>query len=133
MKKSLLILLINLFLVTASFSQTTYPKIYNDSLIVITQQQLKLTDKIFLEHEKLLEENYLFTNQIKNLEKIKENDLKIDSLRRTQIKEYTEQIQSDKKIIDSLNSKVSKKDKYVRILEGTTIGGLIAAILLLLK
>jgi hypothetical protein len=118
--------------VTASFSQTTYPKIYNDSLIVITQQQLKLTDKIFLEHEKLLEENYLFTNQIKNLEKINENDLKIDSLRRTQIKEYTEQIQSDKKIIDSLNSKVSKKDKYVRILEGTTIGGLIAAILLIL-
>lgn len=35
------------------FSQNTYPKIVQDSLIAITPQQLKLTNCIFLEHQKL--------------------------------------------------------------------------------
>ena len=35
-----------------SFSQTTYPKIVQDSLIVITPQQLKQTNLIFTQHDK---------------------------------------------------------------------------------
>ena len=36
-----------------SFSQTIYPKLTQDSLIVITPTQLKKTNLIFLEHQKL--------------------------------------------------------------------------------
>ena len=52
MRKILLILLISLFLPMLSFSQTTYPKIVQDSLIVITPQQLKQTNLIFTQHDK---------------------------------------------------------------------------------
>lgn len=37
----------------SSFSQTIYPKLTQDSLIVITPTQLKKTNLIFLEHQKL--------------------------------------------------------------------------------
>ena len=52
MKKILLILLISLLGTTSSFSQTTYPKVTKDSLVVITPQQLKQTNLIFTQHDK---------------------------------------------------------------------------------
>ena len=52
MRRILMILLLFLILGNSSFSQTTYPKIVQDSLVIITKEQLKLTNTIFLEHEK---------------------------------------------------------------------------------
>ena len=61
MKKILLLSVINLFLTTYCFSQTTYPKIIKDSLLVITPIQLKNTNLIFLEHK-------FYKNKIHELE-----------------------------------------------------------------
>lgn len=68
-----------------SFSQTIYPKLLNDSLIVITAKQLKQTNKIFLEHSKLKETNFEMVNQISNYNKLLINYEKIDSLQKAKI------------------------------------------------
>lgn len=64
MKKSLIVLLINLFLTICCFSQNTYPKITQDSLILITPTQLKQTNLIFLEHSKLKLELDSYINKV---------------------------------------------------------------------
>ena len=70
MKKTAKLFLIGLLIPIACFSQTTYPKIVNDSLIVVTPQQLKTTNLIFLEHNKLLKENELLNKKIETLNAI---------------------------------------------------------------
>ena len=47
-----------------SFSQTTYPKITKDSLVVITHKQLRQTNIIFEEHYNLKRENNLLYEEI---------------------------------------------------------------------
>lgn len=68
MKKKLIIFLINLLIPTVCFSQNTYdyPKILNDSLIVITSKQLKQTNILFLERSKLLKEKAEYKKVISN-------------------------------------------------------------------
>ena len=63
MRKILLILLINISPMIYCFTQDTYPKIIRDSLLVITPEQLKQTNLIFLEHN-------VFKNKINELEDI---------------------------------------------------------------
>ena len=53
MRRILIILLISIFQKTLCFSQTIYPKIVSDSLVLITSSQLKQTNLIFAEHQKL--------------------------------------------------------------------------------
>ena len=53
MRRILVILLISIFQKTLCFSQTIYPKIVSDSLVLITSSQLKQTNLIFAEHQKL--------------------------------------------------------------------------------
>ena len=53
MRKILIILLISIFPKILCFSQTTYPRIVSDSLVLITSSQLKQTNLIFVEHQKL--------------------------------------------------------------------------------
>ena len=53
MRRILVILLISIFQKTLCFSQTIYPKIVSDSLVSITSSQLKQTNLIFAEHQKL--------------------------------------------------------------------------------
>ena len=53
MRRILIILLISIFQKTLCFSQTIYPRIVSDSLILITSSQLKQTNLIFAEHQKL--------------------------------------------------------------------------------
>ena len=81
MKQIILILLISLLGTMSSFSQTTYPKVTEDSLVVITPQQLKHTNLIFLEHRKLSKEVDLLIQQVNGLETINKNLVAMDSLR----------------------------------------------------
>ena len=53
MRRILVILLISIFQKTLCFSQTIYPKIVSDSLVLITSSHLKQTNLIFAEHQKL--------------------------------------------------------------------------------
>lgn len=68
MKKKLIIFLINLSIPIVCFSQNIYdyPKILNDSLIVITPKQLKQTNILFLERSKLLKEKAEYKKVISN-------------------------------------------------------------------
>ena len=58
------ILTLALWIPILSFSQTTYPKITKDSLVVITHKQLRQTNIIFEEHYNLKRENNLLYEEI---------------------------------------------------------------------
>lgn len=134
MKKSLLILLISLFGMMLSFSQTTYPKLTQDSLIVITPTQLKQTNLIFLEHNKFSKEIPLLKTQISNLEEIIKNTEAADSLKASQLSLCLNQINKDKNTIEDLNLTLEKtKSKNKKLLKWTIGGfGVSAGLLLLL-
>ena len=51
--RRILVILFSIFQKTLCFSQTIYPKIVSDSLVLITSSQLKQTNLIFAEHQKL--------------------------------------------------------------------------------
>ena len=88
MKKSLLILVISLLLPTFGFSQSTFPKLINDSIVAITTKQLKATNLIFLEHQKLKQENQELTKQISDYKNLIANYNATDAIKTAQIKEY---------------------------------------------
>lgn len=87
MKRFVIALLISLWIPIASHSQTIYPVI-NDSVVLITPQQLKTTNLIFNEHKMLREKVPLLNNQIKSLEELNSSYVKQDSLRLEQINLY---------------------------------------------
>lgn len=122
MKKISLLLLISLLTAISSFSQDTYPKKLNDSLVVITANQLKQTNLIFLEHDKLSNENKMLYNKITLLDSLNNNYVKIDSINNI--------------TINNLKQELSKKSKspVKHYIIGGSFGavlGLILGILLL--
>lgn len=122
MKKISLLLLISLLTAISSFSQDTYPKKLNDSLVVITANQLKQTNLIFLEHDKLSNENKMLYNKITLLDSLNNNYVKIDSINNITINNLKQEL-----------SKKSKKPIKHYIIGGSfgTVLGLILGILLL--
>ena len=71
-----------------SFSQTIYPKSLNDSLVIITTEQLKKTDLIFLEHAKFKQEILELNKQITNYEDLVLNFQETEKLNEAKINEY---------------------------------------------
>lgn len=116
----------------ACFSETTYPRVLNDSLIVITPAQLKQTNLIFLEHNKLKHENselYLqidnYTLMFKNYEvSLKSYSSEIDTMS-ILLKDYSNKIQQQEQDLLEINS--NKK-----IWTGVAIGGITLSVSLLL-
>lgn len=137
MKRILILLLISLSTVIVSFSQTTYPKILNDSLVVITNQQLKETNLIFAEHKKLKAENIELNTQIKNYQSLVDNYQKTEALNELKVTEY-------KNYADMAHEKLLIQDKELKsikskqkVLKWVSIGGVTLsatlAILLIFK
>ena len=62
-------------------SQNTYPKLINDSLVVITPQQLKATNLIFLEHKKFKLEIPELKKQLTSYESLINSYERTDSVR----------------------------------------------------
>ena len=122
MKKLTILLLINLLIPILSFSQTIYPKIAEDSTIVISPIQLKQTNLIFSEHSKLLLENINYKNLITNYQKI-------DSVNNEKIDIYYMKIQEQSNVITNLNKKlnISKTKHHIKnyVITGLSILGLI--------
>ena len=94
------------------FSQTTYPKILNDSLIVITPLQLKQTNLIFLEHNRLQLEKVQTDIQINAYNKLINNYEYSDSIKNNKIsllsntvEEYNNTIINQNKQLFKLNNK----------------------------
>nr|DAW84570.1 MAG TPA: hypothetical protein [Caudoviricetes sp.] len=123
MKRILLILLISLLGTTLSFSQDTYPKVTKDSLVVITPQQLKQTNLIFLEHQKLSKEVVLLMEQTKNLEIVNLNLKRADSIRTVQLRRCMLQAEINDQAITALNKTVEQKNQKIKKWKNWTIGG----------
>lgn len=94
-------------------SQNTYPKILNDSLIVITNDQLKQTNLIFVEHSKFKEENRELYNQLNNYNALIDNYKQIDSLQIGEIKELKIRNDNLEKMYNEKIRSVTKKKNYI--------------------
>lgn len=129
MKKLTILLLINLLIPILSFSQTIYPKIAEDSTIVISPIQLKQTNLIFSEHSKLLLENNIYQSQIINYKNLVTNYQRIDSINNEKIDIYYMKIQEQSNVITNLNKKlnISKTKHHIKnyVITGLSILGLI--------
>ena len=111
-KKSLMLLLINLLVPIAASSQIT-----------LNSTEAKITSLIFLEHEKLSIENPLLKEQISSLEELNKLYEQSDSIQKKEIKIYEEKVASDAKKIE----KLKKTNKSLII--GSSIGGTLLFIL----
>ena len=122
-------LLMSLLPMICAFSQSTYPKMTNDSLIIITPIQLKKTNLIFLEHAKLLTINTELNKQIDNYSKINQNYKQVDSLRTIQLNMCTQDIKSKNIQLLDLTSKINKQKKKGKIKNGIIISLAITTVL----
>lgn len=129
MKKTLIIFLIMMLMRIICFSKTTSTLIESDSIVSITASDLKYANLIFVEHSKLLKENYLLYQQVENYVELSNQLTQIDSLRLQQINEYDKLSQSYATQIDALNKEVKKKNKAIRYWQ---IGGVTVSVGLVL-
>lgn len=127
--KFVIALLISLSIPIASFSQTTYPRIVNDTLILFTSSQLKHTNLIFAEHKMLLEKVDLLESQTRQYKELIKNYERNDTLQESIIvanKEYYTGV------IDNLNIQLKKQKRKNFLTNAGWIGGVGAAVLTLI-
>lgn len=115
-----------------SFSQTTYPKLTSDSLIVITPQQLKATNLIFLEHKKLKLEVPELNKQIVSYESLINSYAKSDSLKNSQIDELTNYIEVSEQVRENQLREINKLKSKNQLYKGLSIGGVTVSVMLLI-
>ena len=90
----------------------------NDTTVLITSDQLKSTNLIFVEHEALIKTNALLNKQIENYKISNDLLVKSDSIRKKELEEY-------RLYMDSFKAKVDKEMKRKdRILLSWKIGGI---------
>lgn len=137
-KKTIFILLINLLITTWSFSQTiSTPKIWNDSLVVISLPQLKKTNLIFLEHRKLKSINEVLNEQNKHLYDLNAEYLKIDSIQKINLNNYSKLVQLKESELLKVNEDLIKQKKENKtkdyIIGGVAISTILVILISVLK
>lgn len=133
MKKFVILFFLILSMTTTCFSQNISSKIEQDSIVLITPNQLKEANLIFVEHQKLLRENDLLFKQISNYKLDNELLLKTDSLRTLQLRNYEGLTESYSLKIEQLNKEVKRKNNTLLVWKvgGVTVGvGLLVWLLL---
>lgn len=124
------ILILFLWIPILSFSQTTYPKITKDSLVVITHQQLKQTNKIFEEHHNLKRENHLLYDEILIMDSLVNNLEMSSNYYGECIDNYKDSAVIKNKQISDLEQTLNKtKQRRNKVYSGS---GIIIGILLIL-
>jgi hypothetical protein len=122
-------LLLSLLTTTVSFSQTTYPQIVNDTLILLTSDQLKHTNLIFAEHKMLLEKTDLLESQTQQYKKLIANYEYNDSVN-------SELLEVNKKLyikrIDALNDSLKKETKKRKLSQLGMFGAIGIALIAIL-
>ena len=103
-----------MFLAAKSFCQDS---------IYISNEELKKTCLIFLEHEKLSIENPLLKQQILSLEELNQVYIKSDSLQKEEIQIYKDKVISNEETIKKL--KINQKNTVI----GSSISGILLFIL----
>lgn len=105
---------------TLSFSQTTFPNMTKDSLIVITPLQLKKTNLIFIEHaylknktktlEELINLKDLYITESKKIENAQKNQLQINNLALNKVQKENSEIK------ENLQKQIHRKRIYRKCL-----------------
>lgn len=113
-------------------SQNMYPKLVDDSLIVITPQQLKASNLIFLEHKKLKLERFELNKQLTSYELLTANYAKTDSIRLQQLARAELQMQMYDEAISKQREQIAKMNKKNKRLTTLSIGGFAISVGLLL-
>ena len=121
MKKSILTFFLILLATTMSFSQTISNEIKRDSTVLITSDQLKRINLIFVEHEALLKTNSLLHQQLANYKLNNNLLLRSDSIHKVEIDKYKLLTESFSSEITSLNKEIKRKDRTILTLK---IGGI---------
>lgn len=128
------ILTLALWIPILSFSQTTYPKITKDSLVVITHKQLKQTNIIFEEHYNLKKENNLLYEEIVVLDSMINNLEMSSNYYNECINNYKDSTVIKNKQISDLNKSVDriKKRRNNVYSGGSIVIGLLVILLYLI-
>lgn len=113
-------------------SQNMYPKLVDDSLVVITPQQLKASNLIFLEHKKLKLERFELNKQLTSYELLTSNYAKTDSIRLQQLARAELQMQMYDEAISKQREQIAKMNKKNKRLTTLSIGGFAISVGLLL-
>lgn len=113
-------------------SQNMYPKLVDDSLVVITPQQLKASNLIFLEHKKFKLERFELNKQLTSYELLTANYAKTDSIRLQQLARAELQMQMYDEAISKQREQIAKMNKKNKRLTTLSIGGFAISIGLLL-
>lgn len=113
-------------------SQNMYPKLVDDSLVVITPQQLKASNLIFLEHKKLKLERFELNKQLTSYELLTANYAKTDSIRLQQLARAELQMQMYDEAISKQREQIAKMNKKNKRLTTVSIGGFAISVGLLL-
>lgn len=113
-------------------SQNMYPKLVDDSLVVITPQQLKASNLIFLEHKKLKLERFELNKQLTSYELLTANYAKTDSIRLQQLARAELQMQMYDEAISKQREQIAKMNKKNKRLTTLSIGGFTISVGLLL-
>lgn len=113
-------------------SQSMYPKLVDDSLVVITPQQLKASNLIFLEHKKLKLERFELNKQLTSYELLTANYAKTDSIRLQQLARAELQMQMYDEAISKQREQIAKMNKKNKRLTTLSIGGFAISVGLLL-
>lgn len=128
------ILTLALWIPILSFSQTTYPKITKDSLVVITHKQLRQTNIIFEEHYNLKRENNLLYEEIVVMDSMINNLEMSSSYYNECINNYKDSTVIKNKQISDLNKSVDriKKRRNNVYSGGSIVIGLLVILLCLI-
>lgn len=97
-------------------------------MIVITPTQLKQTNLIFLEHEKLLKTDSIYRSQIDILNQAIAVSIELDSVYNSKLDNYYQEIQNK----EAENAKLKKKAKRLKKLNLIFGGSSVIAIVLAL-
>ena len=133
MRRFVILFFLILSMTIMCFSQNTLDRIEKDSIVLITPNQLKEANLIFVEHQKLLRENDLLFKQISNYKLDNELLLKTDSLRTLQLRNYEGLTESYNLKIEQLNKEIKRKNNTLLVWKvgGVTVGvGLLVWLLL---
>lgn len=112
-------------------SQNTYPKLTNDSLIVITPQQLKATNLIFLEHKKLKLEIPELNKQIASYESLIKSYEQTDSVRNAQVERLMLHAEVSEQVMQNQLREINKLESKNKLFKGLTIGGVTVSVILI--
>ena len=113
-------------------SQNTYPKLVNDSLVVITPQQLKATNLIFLEHKKFKLEIPELKKQIISYESLINSYERNDSVKNVQINRLMLHAQASEQVMQNQLREINKLESKKKLYKGLTVGGVTVSVVLLI-